>query len=326
MVRLLFSAILATTFSIYQQVEACNVPVFRYALERWQSDEYELVILHNQDLTPSEKTKIESIAKRTRTRNGSLNLRVRVYDLRTELEPKLNQFWSSYASSNQSTAALLLYSANAREVPDRIVSITPFSKIDADSLVDSPARKLLEERILSGDSAVWIFVTSGNQEKDEEAYKRLEDQIAWNKANLALPNQDVLEADEFFDKENPIELRLDFSIVKVNRNDPREQFFVDMLMQSESDLEELDQPMAFPVIGRGRVLYALVGKGIYKETIEMASKFVVGPCSCQVKDQNPGFDLLMNTDWDSQVTGKEIAKPLQKNKKAPILIQIPTGK
>ena len=87
MVRLLFSAILATTFSIYQQVEACNVPVFRYALERWQSDEYELVILHNQDLTPSEKTKIESIAKRTRARNGSLNLRVRVYDLRTELEP-----------------------------------------------------------------------------------------------------------------------------------------------------------------------------------------------------------------------------------------------
>ena len=65
-----------------------------------------------------------------------------------------------------------------------------------------------------------IFVTSGNQEEDEEL-TNMEDQIAWNKANL-LTESDVLE-DEFFDKE-PIELRLDFSIVKVNRNDPRNNF------------------------------------------------------------------------------------------------------
>jgi hypothetical protein len=25
--------------------------------------------------------------------------------------------------------------------------------------------------------------------------------------------------------------------------------------------------------------------------------FLIGRCSCRVKDQNPGWDILMNTDW-----------------------------
>ena len=84
--------------------------------------------------------------------------------------------------------------------------------------------------------------------------------------------------------------------------------------------------MAFPVIGRGRVLYALVGKGIFRDTIAMASRFVVGPCSCQVKDQNPGFDLLLAVDWDEKLGGSVISKPPIEKSGKPTLINIPPGK
>jgi len=314
-------------FNANNTVLACNVPVFRYALERWQSDNYELIIFHQRDLTPNEQQKIAMIRQSTRSSGAALNLRVRECDLRAEIDRQLEDLTKGIVTANDSPLACLLYSANSREVPDRIVTTMPLEDLDAEALVASPARQRIANQLLDGQSAVWIFVLSGNQVQDAEALSRLKGQIEWNKANLKLPEQDVLEADEFFDRENPIELKIDFSIVKVDRNDPREQFLIAMLMGSEADLVDLSsQPMAFPVIGRGRVLYALVGQGIYKDTIEMACKFVVGPCSCQVKDQNPGFDLLFNVDWDSKIGGKTLSRESAGQKKPPILIQIPSGK
>jgi hypothetical protein len=61
--------------------------------------------------------------------------------------------------------------------------------------------------------------------------------------------------------------------------------------------------MAFPVFGRGRVLWALVGAGIAKENIAEAGEFLTGPCSCQVKSLNPGCDLLLAADWESALLG-----------------------
>ena len=74
---------------------------------------------------------------------------------------------------------------------------------------------------------------------------------------------------------------------------------VNMLMKSEPDLDDYaTYPMAFPVYGRGRVLYALVGDGIDKRNVIESCSFVIGPCSCQIKELNPGVDLLMNVDWE----------------------------
>ena len=43
---------------------------------------------------------------------------------------------------------------------------------------------------------------------------------------------------------------------------------------------------------------ALVGKGINNDMIDDACTFLSGPCSCQVKRQNPGFDILTSVNWD----------------------------
>jgi hypothetical protein len=72
---------------------------------------------------------------------------------------------------------------------------------------------------------------------------------------------------------------------------------VRQLLGSEPDLAGLSEPMAFPVFGRGRVLYALVGAGITAENVRKAAEFLGGDCSCTVKRDNPGTDLLLIADW-----------------------------
>lgn len=304
---------------------ACNVPVFRYALERWPADVYELVVLHEGELTKDHAATLEKLKGWDRGADIPTNFNVRTINVRDAKDALLKQLWAD--KGDQETPLLVsLYPRNAQEVPDRVVSVHSLTDESVGRIVESPVRKELKKRLLSGDSAVWIFVPSGDASQDATALSTLEAEVAKNQESLELPPQDEIEADEFFREETPIELRLGFSIVTLDRDDPEEAFLLEMLLGSEPDLESLNQPMAFPVIGRGRVLYALVGKGIFRDTIGMASRFVVGPCSCQVKDQNPGFDLLLSVDWDEKLGGVMASKTPTEKSAEPILIDIPSGK
>jgi len=95
------------------------------------------------------------------------------------------------------------------------------------------------------------------------------------------------------------ELKVDFSVLSVSREDADESMFVDMLLRVEDDLLEYQEPMAFPLFGRGRALYALVGRGIHEENVAEACAFLVGPCLCQVKGMVPGRDIVFSAHWDS---------------------------
>lgn len=54
-------------------------------------------------------------------------------------------------------------------------------------------------------------------------------------------------------------------------------------------------------------MYALVGPGINPEMIMKACAFIVGPCACEIKSDNPGFDLLLEADWESGAGGVKLA-------------------
>jgi hypothetical protein len=146
-----------------------------------------------------------------------------------------------------------------------------------------------------------------------------------NQERLAVPTAEELEIEPAILARNKIPLRIEFTIVTLERRDLREAFLVDSLMKSESDLDAA-QPLAFPVFGRGRVLYALVGAGIVAENIDAACQFMAGPCSCQVKNQNPGFDLLINSNWDEAVAGSIISAAIPEDTAEPRLLTIPFGR
>jgi hypothetical protein len=93
----------------------------------------------------------------------------------------------------------------------------------------------------------------------------------------------------------------DAAMVTVARTDPRERWFVRQLLELEDDLTEIDVPMVFGVFGRGHALEPCIGAGITQENIVALIQFINGPCTCEVKAQNPGMDLLTNWDWQTQI-------------------------
>lgn len=156
---------------------------------------------------------------------------------------------------------------------------------------------------MDGESAVWVILESGDIDRDEKALDFLESQLADIEETLTLPGPvDGTYGISAVDVMSGPEVRVDFSTVRLSRDDPAESIFVAMLMHTEPDLFEYEShPMAFPVFGRGRALFALIGDGITGRNIQMACDFITGACSCEVKALNPGVDLMIVADWDRAI-------------------------
>ena len=301
---------------------ACQVPVFRYALERWNADRYEVIVIQDGPLDRNAQASFDKLNSSETQNFANLDVRsVKAGELR---EKRLIDLWTDRRDVAK-PLMVVLFPKTASEVPDRVVTSAPLTEENVTNIVTSPLRAKVAEQLSDGHSAVWVFVQSDNQEKSKSALKLLGERVALNQARLTVPNATELEIEPSILAKNKIPLRIEFSIVTLDRTDSRESFLLDALRRSEQDLDE-SEPMAFPVFGRGRVLYGLVGDGIMSETIDTACKFISGPCSCQVKNQNPGFDLLIQSDWDQTVTGSMISEAIPDEKSKPRLLTIPKGR
>lgn len=313
---LLAMALLATS------VLACQVPVFRYALERWSADKYEVWIVHDGILDATSQALVDKLKSLALPNNANLEIQtVPSSDLR---EKRLVELWKTRIE-NDKPLIVVLYPRSAREVPDRILAALSFTELHVNQILHSPVREQIAQRLSSGQSAVWIFIPSGNATQDAAALKLLNARMTVNRERLTVPTAEELEIEPAILARSKIPLRIEFTIVTLERKDSREAFLLESLMKSESELDAT-QPLAFPVFGRGRVLYALVGAGIISENIDAACQFMAGPCSCQVKNQNPGFDLLINSDWDAAVAGSIISAAIPEDDAEPRLLSIPPGR
>ena len=66
---------------------ACNVPVFRYALERFESDPFELLIYHRGPLAEEAQAAVAALQKLADDSSSSLQVRVRLVDLAAPAKP-----------------------------------------------------------------------------------------------------------------------------------------------------------------------------------------------------------------------------------------------
>ncbi len=97
------------------------------------------------------------------------------------------------------------------------------------------------------------------------------------------------------------------------------------------EASEKDEPLVAPVFGRGRALEVIPAKQLNASLIEDLTMFLCGACSCQVKERNPGFDLLLSTDWNRELFGEDGETPptvttLQRTPLLPSLLTIPPGR
>jgi len=284
---------------------ACQVPVFRYALERWTTDRYEFVVVpRHGGFTAEESASLEFLEKALESSDVPINLTVRVDE-------------KGENASNKAVAGLFYPGRRQSSLGSPPIWEGDLTMENARRLVDSPVRRDLATRILQGESSIWVLVESGDKAKDDEAASVLEEELKLAGSSLELPdgvigrNESLDEVDGPIDHENILQsdvpLKIDFSILRLSRLDLEESIFLTMFLNLEDDLGELSsEPMVFPVFGRGRVLEPLVGRGITEGNILEYAGYLCGACSCEVKDQNPGMDLLMAVNWDAAMAGSEV--------------------
>ena len=291
-VKILRALIALTSFAaMVSGSMACSVPVFRYALERWPPDAFQATVFHQGPLS-AEHAKTVSFL-----RSSHANLEVEVVDIDMADEVRRTSW-----EEQESDTLPWLYVSYPEAHPVAVeLAAGPLEESFARDIVDTSVRKEIAHQLVSGETSIWVMLESGDKEKDDAAWKLLNEQITELEATLELPaieEEDVKAGLISIDED---ELKIAFSSRRVSREKPADEMLVRMLLDTEDDLMDRQEPMVFPIFGRGRVLYGLVGKGISAETIELAANYLTGACSCQVKAENPGVDLLMAMNWDEMV-------------------------
>lgn len=293
---------------------ACNVPVFRYALERWEPGTYELVIVHRGALSADQEKAaawLETLAKSNDA--AAVNLTARRVDLDKEtLDQPVADIWAKIESPNL-PEILVLYP------PEMGLKIAawhgPLTAENAQELVDSPVRRELVKRISQNHTAVWLLFETGDAEKDSAAKALLEKELERLQTTLKLPdaNTDDGTGGPRLTEEELAAMKIHFSVLPVPAA-AREEFVLRGLLAAASEESQTASaaptPAVVPVYGRGRALCVLSGGEIKPDNIEAIGDFLVGPCSCQIKESNPGVDMLAVADWNAAMGGVSAFKPV----------------
>lgn len=268
--------IFAFFFWIAGMARAQTVPVFREALEQRQADSFQVLVFHRGTLTVEQEDALRSLEP---TEGERANVRVRRVNLEKKWPPELAAFANSVPPVERAWLMARFPAANGIRAP---FLSAPFYAETLQSLVESPVRSELAQWLIGGECAVWLLLESGDPAADDAAEKRLQESLS----RLTGSNTE----------ESPA-----FSLMRVARDDPAEARLVAMLLRCEAGLEEVEEPVVFPVFGRGRVLPALIGEGIRYEAIESVAAFLTGESASSTMKALPGVDLLLKADWDSAV-------------------------
>ncbi|MFW6256077.1 MAG: hypothetical protein ACOC54_04580 [Candidatus Sumerlaeota bacterium] len=293
-----------------QQSFACVTPVYRYALERWTSDSYRVTVFYRGALSEDDYEKLAPIISRSRRIYGHYTDSLEKYIQHDEKANISIRF--ANLDEDLSSGTLLNLEENAKTRMPWVVLRYPraaglrhpmwsgeLENLQADSLLDSPMRQKVADLLIEGETAVWVLLETGDKEKDAAALERLKSGLEYAKASMKLPEVDPeIAQGDLIERSKEI-WRISFPVVSVSRADMKEVPFMTMLIKTEPRLmEHLQEPMVFPVFGQGRALPAFLGDEINDEKILEAASFLTGSCECEVKDQNPGKDMLIMAAWE----------------------------
>lgn len=309
-----------------QPASACNIPVFRYALERWKSDPYEMIVLHDTRLSVEQNLFVRTVEASSQDNAGNANVKLVFANVDEPESAEQRELWESVRSRTDATLPYVVVRTKLRGQAINCWHGSLDAAITSD-LLQSPARREIQQRLLDGDAVVWLLVTSDDNERTESARELLQTSFPKLTEHLSIPDGVGLPGSELFSE---VPLLLQFSVVEVDRNDPREQLLVKLLSGLRRESYESGEPLVIPVFGRGRALEVIPASDLDHHLVEDLTAFLSGPCSCQVKDRNPGFDLLMSAQWDADLFGEDGERPpatsVQQSDGRPKLLTIPPGK
>lgn len=311
--------LMAATLALASAAHACDVPVFRYALERWHSDPFQLVVFHQGQIDgalDNELRKLEADPNPD-SRKVTPNWQILRIDTAKEV-PKLWQaVWQPLQKQSLPVAALCAPEWRMGEEPLWSGALTTEVLHE---LAHSPKRDEVAKLLLAGKAVIWLVIESGKKAKDQALLDLLKAESETLTNTIPVPRNLVRDGINVL-TDLPIEAN--FTIVFVRANDPQEQMLLRLLTNGEA----VTEPLVYPIFGRGRALAQFKGSTLSKGLLEETARFLCGACSCQVKAQNPGFDMLMTVRWED-IFGDQVPPPDERlsSSGGPQLVPIPKRK
>ena len=302
------ATILTTLMLIASGLFACQVPVFRYALERWAADDFELLVTSHGKLDAAFAEQLRSLEESLTKDPAPINLTLKIVDLDslTEAEkislPALEHFGEA--------PTMVLLPPESWKTPEPVWT-GPATIGNLNLLLDSPTRQRVANHLVKGESAVWLLVEGEDAEENARARATLEAGLARARSLLEIPtgvirredlNPDIANIDLDDVLRSDVPLKISFVTETVSRSDPAEAIFLPTLV--EPDALQSKEPLVVPIFGRGRTPGALPASRMTVDHIFGACEYLCGACSCQVKNGNPGYDLLFKTTWDSYLNSE----------------------
>lgn len=276
---------------------ACDTPVYRYALERWESAKFPLYVFHGKNFDGRYRSWVDAV-RRT-------NARVRVADVTARPFVEGAEVYGLYAKGEPMPNAVLFPEESVRWIAGGrrsvnegrgggpLLAVLSLAEPLMASLPDSPARQKVVAHILDGGVAAWVVVKGGDEKVDGEFLDKLE-------GLLAKAQKEVVAPEVVAGRISPLWGDApSFLVVPVDRKDAAEAFFLWQLLGGE--LGEGNEPLVFPVYGRGRVLPPVGASLLNQGRVDWLASFLVGPCSCEVKEENPGRDLIFPDRWEEGI-------------------------
>ncbi len=316
---------IAMLLALSVDASACNIPVFRYALERWKSDSFEIVVLHD-DLTADQEQFISELESASSENDGVANAVV----VRSKKDADQNEsnvgLWKWVSQSPDIKLPYLVVRGRAGQGMEIQPWQGSFDDAKQIGLLDSPVRKELVRRLQNGHSIVWLMLKSNDPTRTAKTRDLLKSQCHALESKIKLPDGIGLPGSELHSE---IPLLIKFSFLEIDPDDRREELLVKLLTGIHPEALTVGDPLVVPIFGRGRALEVIPASDVSPELIEDLTLFMSGACSCQVKERNPGFDLLLSTNWNRELFGENgLLPPPAKTvaDRAPTLLTIPPGR
>jgi len=277
-------------------VNACTVPLFKYALDRWEPEYYRLTIITDRGFSKQQIENCEIILEKNYT--------------------NLFLLTNSFANIPKKIKQQLAKGDNAfiefapKLKADRILWHGKLTTKKLTALTTSLINKQIVSHLIKNESAVWLFIPAkqaAKQQLNAQKLQLLKTTLHQAKQNLKLP-------------EAGRNLTIAFPIIEVNADILANSLLFDNLkILLPQDVALGDTPLTVPIIGRGRALFALFCDRFSEKSILDLSKYIIGACACEVKVMNPGIDLLFSANWDKEfdyypLARSEVTPPLPDDK------------
>lgn len=306
-----------------QPLQACSIPVFRYALERWQADLFEVAVFFEGSLSAADMQRLNQVEDWAALNGGNVNLEVVRCNLKEKVPDDLLAVWKSLPNA---PLPYVVVRAPRERTAQHVVWQGRLQDAFLDQLSMSPARREIVQRLLKGDAVVWLLLRGEDQEMAARTRRTLDETLQRLAEETLLPPGVGQPGSELRSK---IPFQVKFSVVDISAKSPTEQAIVALLRGRLKTAPEPSDSLVAPIFGRGRVLDVLLANDVDAESVTDLTQYLCGACSCQVKQQNPGFDLPLALNWEEKLFEDGSLPPsdelITNESSEAELVPIPTG-